>query len=699
MECTQRWYLVKFEVAGLNLIDTSIKCDNAAYLSKITVTQFDGTAMSGIFNSNLGGSNSSLSDATGRSFASSFSAQSANAPSFHHSGGMQGLHHNMQGNFVPNIPGSVASRNSTMTAVPSSGLQQPGSSISSGRFSSNNLPIGMSQISHGLSGITERGGISVAGNPGFSSNINGVGGSIPGFSSGAPAGNHNAIPGMGVNPILGNLGSRMSSSAGNISAGGNIGRSINSGGPAISSLASRASLAANSGSGTLNLQGANRLMGGMLQQAPQMMGMLRNSYNMSGGPISRQLQGGNSLLSSMGMLNDVNSNEGSPFDINDFPQLTGRPNSAGGPQGQLGSLRKQGIGVSSIVQQNQEFSIQNEDFPALPGYKGGNSEFAMDLHQKEQPHENVSVMQSQNFAIGGSTGFSHGVAYPSNRQQHQQHATPVSTSGGVSLAAGSNQDLLHLYGSDLFPSSHGAYQSQVQNTPSLGLRALSSQNPASGGGPYDQLIQQYQHPHNQSQLRLQQMSVINQSYKDHSLKSMQGTQMSERFGLLGLLSVIRVNDPNLTSLAMGMDLTTLGLNLLSPPGDLHKKFNSPWSDEPAKGESEYCIPTCYNSKPHPTLKQGHFEKFNDGTLFYIFYGMPKDEAQLFAAYELYSRRWVYHRELQLWLRRIGEPLVKTQTYERGSYHYFDPSTWQTIRKDNFVLTYEALEKKPILPQH
>jgi len=35
----------------------------------------------------------------------------------------------------------------------------------------------------------------------------------------------------------------------------------------------------------------------------------------------------------------------------------------------LGSLRKQGLGVP-LVQQNQEFSIQNEDFPALPGYKG-----------------------------------------------------------------------------------------------------------------------------------------------------------------------------------------------------------------------------------------------------------------------------------------------------------------------------------------
>lgn len=39
-----------------------------------------------------------------------------------------------------------------------------------------------------------------------------------------------------------------------------------------------------------------------------------------------------------------------------------------------GSLRKQGVGVNTIVQQNQEFSIQNEDFPALPGYKGCSSQ-------------------------------------------------------------------------------------------------------------------------------------------------------------------------------------------------------------------------------------------------------------------------------------------------------------------------------------
>ncbi|KAJ0788064.1 putative CCR4-NOT complex subunit/5 domain superfamily protein [Helianthus annuus] len=35
-----------------------------------------------------------------------------------------------------------------------------------------------------------------------------------------------------------------------------------------------------------------------------------------------------------------------------------------------------------------------------------------------------------------------------------------------------------------------------------------------------------------------------------------------------------------------------------------------------------------------------------------------------------------------------EPLVKTKTYERGSYVCFDPNTWETVRKENFVVNYE-----------
>lgn len=65
--------------------------------------------------------------------------------------------------------------------------------------------------------------------------------------------------------------------------------------------------------------------------------MLGNSYH-SGGPLSQNhVQGVNSL--NMGMLNDVNNNDGSPFDINDFPQLSSRPSSSGGPQGQIGKYQ------------------------------------------------------------------------------------------------------------------------------------------------------------------------------------------------------------------------------------------------------------------------------------------------------------------------------------------------------------------------
>ncbi|XP_054811771.1 probable NOT transcription complex subunit VIP2 isoform X3 [Prosopis cineraria] len=622
--------------------------------------------MSGLLNSSLNGSASNLPESAGRSFATSFSGQSgAASPVFHHGGAIQGLH-GIHGSFnVPNMPGTLASRNSTINSIPSGGVQQPTGSLSSGRFASNNLPVALSQLthgsSHGHSGVTNRGG-------------------------------------LGVSPILGNAGSRIPSSMGNMVGGGNIGRSISSaGGLSVPGLASRLNLSSNGGSGGLSVQGQNRLLSGMLPQgSPQVISVLGNSYPSAGGPLTQSHVQAVNNLNSMGMLNDMNSNDSSPFDINDFPQLTSRPNSAGGPQGQLGSLRKQGLGVSPIVQQNQEFSIQNEDFPALPGFKGGNADYAMDMHQKEQLHENaVSMMQSQHFSMGRSSGFNLGGTYMSHRSQQQQHAPSVS-SVGVSFSSANNQELLHLHGSDIFQSSHSTYHSQTSGPSGIGLRSLNSPNTVSGMGSYDQLIQQYQQHSSQpqSQFRLQQMSAANQSFRDQGIKSMQASQSTpDPFGLLGLLSVIRMSDPDLTSLALGIDLTTLGLNLNSSE-NLHKTFGSPWSDEPAKGDPEFTVPQCYYAKQPPALHQGYFSKFTAETLFYIFYSMPKDEAQLYAANELYNRGWFYHKELHLWLIRVPnmEPLVKTNTYERGSYHCFDPSTFETIRKDNFVVYYELMEK-------
>nr|CAD1836309.1 unnamed protein product [Ananas comosus var. bracteatus] len=533
-------------------------------------------------------------------------------------------------------------------------------------------------------------GINIVGNHAFISNMSGVGGSISGIfsASATAAGDRSTVPGLGISPILDNVGPQLASSLGNIVGGGaNTGRSINS----VGGLASRVNLAVNSGSRSLNVQGSNGLMG-----VPQMLGVLGNSNTASGGSLSQnQVRGANNSPSSMGMLNDVNSNDKSPFDLNDFPQLTTQRSSMGGAQGQMGLTRKQGVGVSSIVQQSQEFSIQNEDFPALPGCKGGSSDFSSDMHQKEHFHENVPMIPSQHFPMARSAGFILGGPYQSNHQQQQQHAATVSSSG-VTFSTGNNQDCFQLHGSNLFPTSYGTYHSLIQNggPSSIVMRPLSSPNQVFNLRAYEQLVQQYQHQHNLSQFRLQEMSAAAQPYREQSLKSLQGAQFApDRFGLLGLLDVIRMGVSELASLALGIDLTTLGLNF-SSSDNLYKTFHSPWSDEPAKGEPQYSSPGCYSAHPPSPLQEGDFSKFDLGTLFYIFYSMPKDEAQLYAASELISRGWLYHKEYQLWFTRVSEPLVRTNTYERASYHCFDPNSWGTIRKDNVVIYFEAVEKKP-----
>lgn len=139
-----------------------------------------------------------------------------------------------------------------------------------------------------------------------------------------------------------------------------------------------------------------------------------------------------------------------------------------------------------------------------------------------------------------------------------------------------------------------------------GLRPLNTPSSVSGIGSYDQVLQQYQQHQNQSQFRLQPMSAVGQPFRDQGVKPMQAAQTaSDPFGLHGLLSVIRRNDPDLTSLALGIDLTTLGLNLNSTE-NLHKTFGSPWSDEPAKGDPEYSVPQCYYAKQPPPLSVSFF---------------------------------------------------------------------------------------------
>ncbi|CAG8528838.1 11472_t:CDS:2 [Ambispora gerdemannii] len=187
-------------------------------------------------------------------------------------------------------------------------------------------------------------------------------------------------------------------------------------------------------------------------------------------------------------------------------------------------------------------------------------------------------------------------------------------------------------------------------------------------------------------------STINQSPSTSSITSASG----DSYGLMGLLSVIRMTDPDLSMLALGSDLATLGLNLNSPDSALYTTFTSPWADNNQIAgliEPDYQLPSCYNVQPPPPA-QSKISSFSDETLFYIFYSMPRDILQEAAAQELYNRNWRYHREYKLWLTKEPgtEPAMKSPTFERGNYIFFDPNNWEKTKEIYYL--YESLEDRP-----
>jgi len=144
------------------------------------------------------------------------------------------------------------------------------------------------------------------------------------------------------------------------------------------------------------------------------------------------------------------------------------------------------------------------------------------------------------------------------------------------------------------------------------------------------------------------------------------------YGLLGLLNVIQMTSADLNTLALGTDLTTLGLNLNSTE-PLYHTFASPWADAPCRREPDFTLPHCYYMQP-PTLKAGHIQKFQLETLFYIFYMLPKDTLQAVAAAELHARDWKFHSELSMWFCK--QPDGKGGFGRASTFVYFDVKVWE-----------------------
>ena len=79
-----------------------------------------------------------------------------------------------------------------------------------------------------------------------------------------------------------------------------------------------------------------------------------------------------------------------------------------------------------------------------------------------------------------------------------------------------------------------------------------------------------------------------------------------------------MTEVDLNTLALGQDLTSLGLNLNSNEC-LYATFASPWGDPQASGrqvQPEYVLPSCYYANP-PAFKPAHLPKFSVKTLMYL----------------------------------------------------------------------------------
>lgn len=136
---------------------------------------------------------------------------------------------------------------------------------------------------------------------------------------------------------------------------------------------------------------------------------------------------------------------------------------------------------------------------------------------------------------------------------------------------------------------------------------------------------------------------------------------------------------------------------------LHKSLDSSFMNVPEPLDTEkpkYYVPkTPYSTSPYyPTVPAAIFDnpsiysKFDEDTLFYIFYYQQGTYHQHLAARELKKQSWRFHKQFLTWFRRHSEPQAITDEYEQGVYVYFDwEGSWAQRKKSDFRFEYRWLE--------
>lgn len=272
----------------------------------------------------------------------------------------------------------------------------------------------------------------------------------------------------------------------------------------------------------------------------------------------------------------VSSSGSTAFDLNDFPSLGGTSNSSSSSANNAGNglaaaLRQQQqmlahqqqqmlqgngkqqnnlyrLAMSSGSNGGANFNMATEDFPALPGAPPSTSGIG--------GNNGPAPSSSSSMLIGGTAVNSNqsGIGFGSAGSR-----APSSSSGGM-------------YGSELDNgapgSAPGPSGSQGDGSGLLGGGGLGG---IGGLGGLQQSSSSQP-----SQLSLPTSRGSGPSGLGGS-GSAAGSALSGDFGLLGLLGVIRMTDADRNALALGSDLTMLGLNL-GASEQIYNTFASPFSE-------------------------------------------------------------------------------------------------------------------------
>lgn len=275
----------------------------------------------------------------------------------------------------------------------------------------------------------------------------------------------------------------------------------------------------------------------------------------------------------------------STFDLSDFPSLGGTSSgsSSSSSNGLAAALRQQQLfahhqmlqsGSKSSNPSNlyrlamqggsngTNFNVASEDFPALPGAPVGSNGGANS--------GSLSGPSSSPLLLGGngSTGSS---------------LTSNSPFGGApSVSRTSSGSGAGLYSGDLDSANTGLDGNGLLGGAGLsGLGSLTGLQSSSTN--QTSLLQQQRSATPSSSVGTGQPSTA-----PGTAGTVAGSALSGDYGLLGLLSVIRMTDADRNALALGTDLTLLGLNL-NASDNLYTNFAGPWSDAKATKEPYYQV--------------------------------------------------------------------------------------------------------------